>query len=62
MRTPKFAKGSFASSLVDEGFVDATVTDAPVTIPVEVVGNATTDARAQAQSYTAKAGKTGKTK
>lgn len=60
--TVKFAKGSFASSLLDEGLVDATVTDAPVTIPVEIVMNATTYARAQAQSYTAKAGKSGKTK
>ena len=60
--TVKFAKGSFASSLLDEGLVDATVTDAPVTIPVEVVMNATTYAKAQPQVYTAKQGKTGKTK
>ncbi len=58
----KFAKGSFAESFDDEGLVNATVTNAAVTIPVEVVMNGTTYASAQAQSYTAKAGKSGKTK
>lgn len=60
--TVKFAKGSFAESLADEGLADATVTEAPVTIPVEVVMNGTTYAKAQPQLYSAKQGKTGKTK
>lgn len=60
--TVKFAKGSFASSMLDEGLVDATVTDAAVTIPVEVVMNGTTYAKTQPLRYSAKQGKSGKAK
>lgn len=58
----KFGKGSFAAALVDEGLVDATVKDIAVIMPVEIKLNDTMYALAQAQTYTAKAGKTGKAK
>lgn len=58
----KFSKGSFASSLADDGLVDATVKDVAVTMPVEIELNDTMYASAQPQTYTAKTGKTGKTK
>jgi hypothetical protein len=58
----RLAKGSFASSLADEGLVNATVKDLAVTMPVEIELNDTMYASAQPQKYTAKAGKTGKTK
>jgi hypothetical protein len=58
----KFSKGSFVAALADEGLVDATVKDIAVTMPVEIKLNDTMYALAQAQTYTAKAGKTGKAK
>ncbi|MEO6027678.1 MAG: hypothetical protein ABIR79_12495 [Candidatus Binatia bacterium] len=58
----KLTKGSFASSLVDEGLVDAIVADVAVTMPVEIKLNGTMYASAQPQTYKAKAGKTGSAK
>ena len=58
----RFSKGSFASSLVDEGLGNATVTDVAVLVPVEIKLNDTMYAKAQPQKYSAKQGKTGRTK
>lgn len=58
----KLTKGSFASSLVDEGLVNATVTDVAVTMPVEIKLNDTMYASAQPQRYKAKTGKSGSAK
>jgi hypothetical protein len=58
----KLSKGSFASSLVDEGLVNATVADVAVTMPVEIELNGKMYASAQPQTYKAKAGKTGSAK
>lgn len=58
----RLAKGSFASSLVDDGLANATVKDVAVTVPVEIKLNGTMYAKAQSQTYTAKQGKTGRTK
>jgi hypothetical protein len=58
----KFSKGSFASSLSDEGLVNATVADVAVSVPVEIKLNDTMYAKTQPQTYTAKAGKTGSAK
>ncbi len=58
----KLTKGSFASSLSDEGLVNATVTDVAVTLPVEIELNDTMYAKAQPQTYKAKQGKSGSAK
>ena len=58
----KLTKGSFASALSDEGLVNATVTEVAVSVPVEIQLNGTMYAKTQPQLYSAKAGKTGKTK
>jgi hypothetical protein len=58
----KFTRGTFASSLVDEGFVNATVTGVAVTMPVGIKLNDTMYASAQAQAYSAVAGTTGSAK
>jgi hypothetical protein len=58
----KFAEGSFASSLSDEGLVNATVKNVAVSMPVEIKLNDTMYASTQAQTYSAKEGKSGKTK
>jgi hypothetical protein len=58
----KFAKGTFSDRLVDENLTDRTVKEDPVSIKVDVhVGPAAYTATV-AQEYTAKQGKTGKTK
>ena len=56
------AKGNFQADLVDEGLTNATVDELPVQIRVEVTLDGKKKPKVQAQTYTAKAGKTGKTK
>lgn len=58
----QFANGSFASWLADDGLTDTTVSELPISIPVRVVMNGHVYATTQPQTYTAKVGKTGKTK
>lgn len=58
----KLTKGSFASSLSDDGLVDATVTNVALSVPVEIEFNGTMYAKTHAQTYTAKTGKSGATK
>ena len=60
--TIRFEKGSLASSLVDDGLVNQTVTNKAVSVPVEIELAGTMFAKTHAQSYTAKAGKTGRAK
>jgi len=60
----KLIKGSFSASLADEGLADITVADLPVTVTVALTVNDNPAALTVPVqlSYTAKAGKTGKTK
>lgn len=58
----KLTKGSFASSLSDEGLVNATIAGVAVSVPVEIQLNGTMLAKTQPQIYSAKAGKSGSPK
>jgi hypothetical protein len=58
----KMPKGNFASSFTNEGLTDTTVKDAPVTIAVDVTVDSARKRKAQPQLYSAKQGKSGRTK
>lgn len=58
----KFAKGNFSSSLADENLTDRTVKDDPVSIKVDVHVGSNAFTATVTQTYTAKTGKSGKTK
>lgn len=58
----KLTKGSLASSLADDGLVNATVTKDAKSVPVEIQLNGTMFAKTQPQIYTAKQGKSGSAK
>jgi hypothetical protein len=60
--TLKLSKGSFATSLADAGFTNATVKSKSITIPVTVLFNNMVLQANIAQQYTATQGKTGATK
>ena len=60
--TIRFEKGAFASSLVDDGIKNETLTNSAASVPVEIELAGTMFAKTHALSYTAKAGKTGKAK
>jgi len=58
----KFAKGSFATTLQDEGLVNETVSDVAVSVGTEVQLNGVIYKKLQPQTYKAKQGKTGSAK
>ena len=58
----KFDKGTLAAQFVDDGLVNQTVTNVPVSIPIEIQLNDAIFAKTHGLTYSAKAGKTGKTK
>lgn len=58
----KLGKGNFAIDLADDGLSNTTAVDASVTVPVTVYFNGTVLRLDVAKLYTAKAGKTGRTK
>jgi PKD repeat protein len=60
--TVKLAKGSFASSLADEGLANTTVKTKDVTIGIAVLYNNTLFQTIKVQNYTAKQGSSGSTK
>lgn len=58
----KFTKRTFGALLVDDGLVNQTVTNAVVSLPVEIELDGTMFAKTHALKYSAKAGKTGSAK
>ena len=60
--TQKSTHGSFAGDLTDEGLINSNITGAALTVPVVILFNNTLYNSVQAQIYTAKASKTGRTK